>query len=206
MIFRYIVECKDKKQSLGFNKKKSIKTLGWDYYELLIMLTIMSNCTNQEKSLGKIIKECSLEPNWCTRESWAILNSHDSPWLKLGRSHRSPPSSIIYSIAHFKSYNNMTMFFKTPIPILKIAKSWISPFGGSWFSLHIQFEIFQMKNYSSWEKLPKNLSRIFNGIALILLLHDSGMESYFESFVLDLSNGHNLCYESLFWEMWSHLM
>jgi hypothetical protein len=63
-----------------------------------------------------------------------------------------------------------------------------------------------MKNYSSWEKLPKNLSRIFNGIALILLLDDSGMESYFESFALDLSNGHNLCYESLFWEMWSHLM
>jgi hypothetical protein len=63
-----------------------------------------------------------------------------------------------------------------------------------------------MKNYSSWEKLPKNLSRIFNGIALILLLDDSGMENHFESFVLDLSNGHNLCYGSLFWEMCSHLM
>ncbi len=120
LIFTFIVECKDKKQSLAFNKEKGIKTLGWDYYELLIMLTIMSKCTNQEKSLGKIIKECSLEPSWCTSEPWAILNSHDSPWLRLGRSHCSLPFSIIYSIAHFKSYNNMIMFFKTPIPILKL--------------------------------------------------------------------------------------
>jgi hypothetical protein len=61
-----------------------------------------------------------------------------------------------------------------------------------------------MKNYSSWEKLPENLSRIFNGIALILLLDDSWMENHFESFALDLSNGHNLCNGSLFWEMCSH--
>jgi hypothetical protein len=80
----------------------------------------MSNCTNQEKSLGKIFRECSLEPTWWTSEPWAILNSHDSPWLRLGRSHHSPPFSVVYFVAHFKSYNNMIMFFKTPIPILKL--------------------------------------------------------------------------------------
>jgi len=64
------------------------------------------------------------------------------------------------------------------------------------FSLRLQFESFQMKNDSFWKKLPKNLSRIFNGIALIFLLDDSGIESHLKSFVLNLSNGHNLCYES----------
>ncbi len=115
----------------------------------------MSNYTNQEKSLRKIIKECSLEPNWCTSESWAILNSHDSPWLRLGRSHRSPPSSIIYSIAHFKSYNNMTMFFKTPIPILKLLSHESHHLGVHDFHCTFNLKVFKWKIIVLGKNFPK---------------------------------------------------
>ncbi len=38
-----------------------------------------------------------LEHFWCTNESWANMDSQDSPWPGLARSHHLPLYSILYA-------------------------------------------------------------------------------------------------------------